>query len=71
MLVKEYRGKFYVFKVMAESWDQENRLPVSESLANYPTQNEAMLGARHLDDTEYGTMLNVLAKDGAGVVIDE
>lgn len=81
LLVKEHRGKFYVFDVMAETWcdDMEcksvNHLPIKEASGPFNTREEAHKFAHKLDaedawgGSEYGVVDEVLYKDGAKVTI--
>ena len=80
LLVKEYKGKFYVFDVMAESWDDptgSNRLSLTEAKKSFNTREDAHTFAHSLDDeddfggSEYGVVDEVLYKDGAEVIIVE
>lgn len=81
LLVKEYRDKFYVFEVMAESWINElfgnNTLRLSESKGVFDSREAAHEFAHKLDSedewggSEYGVVDEVLYKDGASVVIRE
>ncbi|MEK6829150.1 MAG: hypothetical protein AABY15_03405 [Nanoarchaeota archaeon] len=79
-LIKEYKGKWYVFTdVMAESWDKKNKLFVKEAKAICDTLDEAYDKALELDEkcgefeqgTEYGVQFNRLCKDDAEVEIKE
>jgi len=79
LLVKEHKGKFYVFEVMAESWidegQQVNRLELKEAKNTFDTRKEAHYFAHKLDTddewggSEYGVVDEVLYKDDAPVQI--
>lgn len=87
LLVKEHKGKFYVFDVMAESWgefDDEkgltsntNHLSLNEAKGEFDTREAAHEFAHKLDaaddwgGSEYGVIDEVLCKDGAPVEITE
>lgn len=87
VLIKEHKGKFYVFDIMAESWgnfDEEgklisdtNMLHVDEALNYFPTREKAYKFAKKYeaaDDfggSEYGIVNEILCKDGASVEIIE
>lgn len=86
MLIKEHKGQFYVFDVMAESWGEfdedgnliskTNYLPVERAKAVCNTREEAHKVAHKLDSkemlsAEYGVIDEKLAKDGAEVVFVE
>jgi len=82
LLVKEYKGKFYVFDVMAESWggfkDQPiNHLDVSEAIGVADTRADAHRLAYKYDledemgGSEYGVVDDLLYKDGADVTITD
>ena len=85
ILVKEHRGKFYVFDVMAEGWgeweddkliSETNYLPLKSALGSFKTRKEAHEFAHHYDSkqylsAEYGVVDEVLAKDGEAVVVKE
>lgn len=75
-LVKEYKGKWYVFEnIMAESWDDENHLLISdERPESFDSREKALDKALELEQeysTEYGVQFNRLCKDGAEVIIKE
>lgn len=86
-LIKEYKGKFYVFSnVMAESWfdsdDSNNKgniLSIKEATGVYDTRDEAYKVALKIDEewgqfqegTEYGIVFDKLQKDNAPVEIVE
>lgn len=81
LLVKEHKGKFYVFEVMAESWNSElfgdNNLKLTEARGEFETRDAAHKFAHNLDTndewggSEYGVVDEVLYKDDASVVIRE
>lgn len=87
LLVKEYKGKFYVFDVMAESWgdwtedgkliSKANHLNTSQAKGVFDTREEAHKFAHKLDEedewfgSEYGVVDEVLYKDGEQVIIVE
>ena len=73
LLVKEYKGKFYVFDVMAESWGEwdiknckpisdKNKLPISEAKGVFNTRKEAHKFAHKLDaeDEWFGSEYGVV-----------
>lgn len=73
LLVKEYKGKFYVFDVMAESWGEwdretqkpisdKNKLSLSEAKGVYDTREEAHKAAHKIDaeDEWYGSEYGVV-----------
>ena len=80
-LIKEYKGKWFVFvNVMAESWGyRENKLLLQEANGVYDTRDEAYSAALELDGkwgqfeegTEYGVQFNRLCKDDAKVTLEE
>lgn len=76
-LIKKYKGKYYVFNVMAESWGKINNVYLSEALGEFKRKKDAVYFAFKKDNSldgssEYGVMGEVLAKDGAKVfVIDD
>jgi len=84
-LIKEYKGKWYVFpNLMAESWDYfdnsgVNALPLKNAAGVYNSRDEAYQSALELDakcgefgeGTEYGVQFNRLCKDNAEVKIIE
>lgn len=75
LLVKEHGGKFYIFSVMAESWDSSNKLSLDEALGVFDAREEAHQFAHKHDaedemfGSEYGVVDEVLAKDGQDVKI--
>jgi hypothetical protein len=69
ILIKKHNDKYLVFEVMAESWDDVNYLKRDEAIASADTLNEAINFSYKVDDTEYGVLVDKLAKDGAEVVI--
>ncbi len=85
LLVKEHKGKFYVFDVMAESWGEwsednkiisnKNKLHINQAKGIFDTREEAHKFAHKLDakdewfGSEYGVVDEVLYKDGASVEI--
>jgi len=84
-LVKEYKGKWYVFPdIMAESWSDENgkhrnELSIKNADGPYNSRDEAYQAALKLDakwgqfeeGTEYGVQFNRLCKDNSDVNIIE
>ena len=83
-LVKEYKGKWYVFtNLMAESWCRNkkhmNELSLKEADGVYNSRDEAYEAALELDakcgqfeeGTEYGVQFNRLCKDDSEVNIIE
>ena len=69
ILLKKYKGKWYVFNVMAESWSKTNRLNVKEAIKSFYLKTVALKFAMNIAfDTEYGVG-EVLIKDGARVKI--
>ncbi len=71
MLIKKHNDKYLIFEVMAESWDDLNKVNIKQSEGCFDTLEEAIHFAREIDETEYGVLIDILAKDGAGVVIVE
>lgn len=81
ILVKEHKGKFYVFDVMAESWGGYedmplNTLSIKAAQGSFDSREEAHEFAHKLDNediypSEYGVVDEVLWKDGADVFIKE
>lgn len=71
-LVLEKDGKYYVFlDVMAESWDEVNKIDKSEAKAVFDSFEAAYKYSLANDmDTEYGTS-GRLVKDGALVFFEE
>lgn len=80
-LIKEYKGKWYVFvNVNAESWGNGKNI-LSLKLANgiFDSRDEAYSAALELDSkygefeegTEYGVQFNRLCKDDTEVKIIE
>ena len=69
MLIKKHNDKYLVFEVMAESWDYVNYIKISEAFASKDTLEEAIDFAKEKNDTEYGVLIDTLAKDGAEVII--
>ena len=72
-LVKEHKGKWYVFpNVMAESWDEVSRIDLGKRRHKvFNTRAEALVYAHNTDNeewSEYGVH-EYLAKDGADVEI--
>lgn len=74
ILVKEHNGKHYVFgNIMAESWDDVNRLSLDKATEVFDDYEKAIVFAHELDHeemTEYGVWDGHLAKDGAEVLLD-
>lgn len=73
MLIKKYKGKYYVFHVMAESWSKTNPLNLSSVKKSFVSFKKACRWAleyTHKDGslTEYGVS-HRLVKDGANVKI--
>lgn len=72
-LIVKHKEKYYVYaNIMAESWEDENILELTEARAITDTFEEAYKIADKLDDeyeTEYGIWTDELAKDGAKVII--
>jgi hypothetical protein len=76
MLVREYKGRWYVFDVMAESWSDKNELSTRQAQGDFATREEAFEYALKKDDeddeeygfpnSEYG-VAERLVKDGADV----
>ena len=63
LLVKEYKGKFYVFDVMAESWREwddktntlisdKNHLSLSEAKGGFDTREAAHKFAHKIDEED-------------------
>lgn len=87
ILVKEHKGRFYVFSVMAESWGEwdekhnklisdKNYLELSRAKQSFPTREEAHQYAHGMIDDdpvgwEYGVVDEVLYKDQEPVEIKE
>lgn len=76
LLVKEHKGKFYIFDVMAESWDDTNILDIKEARGVFPTREEAHRFAHSTESSEtlpseYGVVDEILCKDGTEVIIKE
>lgn len=75
VLVKKYKGKYYVFSIMAESWSKTNPLSVKEAKGVFNTREKALVFAHDLDNkddwggSEYGVHEEYLSKDGAKVKI--
>jgi len=75
ILVKKYKGKYYVFSVMAESWSETNTLNISAAEGVFKTREEALIFAHDYDNkdewggSEYGVVEERLSKDGAKVKI--
>ena len=77
-LIKEHKGKWYVFTdVMAESWDEVNKLKIKQASGVYDSRDTAYQMALFLDEdqeighSEYGVQFNRLCKDDAEVVLIE
>jgi len=78
VLIKEYKGKWYVFNnIMAESWSEKNELSIKRADAVCSTYKKASEKAVEFENTsddftgfntEYG-IDNVLIKDGANVTL--
>jgi len=74
ILIKKFRGRFYVFDIMAESWSDENELAIKNADAVCDTEEEAYHKAKELEaksgqfeeGTEYGIGTKLI-KDGADV----
>ncbi len=79
LLIKKYKGKWYLFNCMAESWSykgKDNVLFTNEAIGVYKTKSKALNKAVKILKSgipiiEYGVWEDVLAKDGAGVKIME
>ena len=75
ILVKKYKGKYYVFDVMAESWSKTNPLSISEAKGVFDTRTQAIMFGHELDSkdewggSEYGVREERLYKDDAKVKI--
>ena len=75
ILIKKYKGEYYVFDVMAESWSKTNPLRTEEALGVFKTRKEALIFAHNHDNkdkwggSEYGVVEEKLSKDGANVKI--
>lgn len=74
ILIKEYKGKWYVFDVMAESWENAegkvNPLSLKSAVGEYSTKAQALeYGLAISVHTEYG-VADRLIKDGADVTIE-
>lgn len=69
ILIKKHNEKWYAFNVMAESWDDKNKVSISESFAEAESLEDILDFAHKQDDTEYGVVFDTLAKDGASVEI--
>jgi hypothetical protein len=69
ILIKKHNDKYLVFEVMAESWDDVNYLKSDEAIASTDSLDEAINFSYKFDDTEYGVLMDWLAKDGAEVII--
>ena len=73
VLVKKYKGKYYVFDVMAESWSETNPISIKEAKGVFNTREEALVFAHDYNNKdewgglEYGVVEESLAKDGADV----
>ena len=80
-LIKEYKGRFYVFiDINAESWgEKKNKLSLKGAAAICNSRDEAFEIAKELDSkcgqfeegTEYGVQFNRLCKDDASVILTE
>lgn len=73
MLVKKYGNKWYVFNVMAESWDETNVIHVGQAIKSFKTKAEAFIFADKYDQkedypSEYGVSTRLI-KDGADVKV--
>jgi hypothetical protein len=72
-LIKKHKDKYYVFEnVMAESWEETNELDINEHKFASESFSDAIKFAHDLDKeehTEYGVVIDVLAKDRAEVKI--
>ena len=75
ILVKKYKGKYYVFSVMAESWSKTNTLNIKEAIGVFDTREKAIISAHNADNkdeyggSEYGVREERLYKDDAEVKI--
>lgn len=74
-LIKKYKKDYLVFyNLMAESWCDRNCLNIKQAVGKCKTEKEAEAKALRFeedDETEYGIVYGVLAKDGAEVSIFE
>ena len=76
ILIKKYKGKYYVFNVMAESWSKTNPLKLSTAIRSFDTFENAYgwsINYRHEHGyaPEYDPSIR-LVKDGASVkIIDD
>lgn len=77
-LIKEHRGKFYVFEnVNSEAWDEDkpNELSITKALGIFDTRDEALTFGLEVVEpdcpTEYGVQFNHLCKDDSEVKIIE
>lgn len=77
-LIKEHKGKWYVFtNIQAESWCEPNELKISSAKGVYDTRDEAYEAALKFTkeedsdgiETEYGIQFRYLCKDGKEVNI--
>ena len=73
LLVKKYGKKWYVFSVMAESWDETNTIHVGQAIKSFKTKGDAFVFADNYEihndyPTEYGISTRLI-KDGAEVKI--
>jgi hypothetical protein len=73
ILIKKYKGRWYVFDTPAESWEDAagkvNHLSLKTALGGYASAEEALdYGLDVSGETEYG-VANRLVKDGADVTI--
>lgn len=73
MLIKKYKGRYYVFNVMAESWSKTNTLSLKRAIKSFKTEGEAFNFANnYVDDngyfSEYGVSTRLI-KDWAKVKI--
>ncbi|MCK9442791.1 MAG: hypothetical protein M0Q13_15390 [Methanothrix sp.] len=69
ILIKKYEDHYYIFEVIAESWSDENELPLSKAEKSFIMREEAFAYAKNMSyETEYG-FGEILIKDGADVTI--
>lgn len=73
ILIKKYKGAWYCFNVMAESWSKTNPLKLSESIKSFKTFEKAYKWAiNYVHEYGYAPEYDPstrLVKDGAGVKI--
>lgn len=74
ILIKKYKGKYYCFHVMAESWSKTNPLKLSEAIKEFKTFTRAYNWAIRYTYGDWGYSPEYdpsirLVKDGANVKI--